>query len=82
VYLPILYLKGFIIASRQTAYKNNNSSSFRVQNKRINWKKAIFWIVEGLYLLPWAIVRDSYHFWSIVYKNFQDIVDNEYDTFS
>jgi hypothetical protein len=74
-----MFFKGFFVYSLPVSGIVTSSEYLEtVTTENINYQKvnrsrivgkAFVWLFIGIPLLFWAVIRDSYHFWAILYVN-------------
>lgn len=79
LYLLPMFFKGFFVYSLPVSGIVTSSEYLEtVTTENINYQKvnrsrivgkAFVWLFIGIPLLFWAVIRDSYHFWAILYVN-------------
>ncbi|OMJ88668.1 hypothetical protein SteCoe_9369 [Stentor coeruleus] len=79
IYFIPLYVKGFLIYSvihtTSAPAKSQNETIFyksRIKKSKIalnKFLKAIFWLWAGIPLILWAMLRDCFDFWVLLYKD-------------
>ena len=67
--LPLCYLKGFYTFGKAGNKKVIQLETTEQVYYSFSVLKCLAWPFVGVPLLLWAVFRDSYHFWSIVYKD-------------
>jgi hypothetical protein len=93
IYFIPLYVKGFLIYSvlHSSPGALKSQSETIVQRSRIKKSKValnrflrvIFWFWAGIPLILWAMLRDCFDFWVLLYKDsiHEDIVDDSSDKY-
>ena len=99
IYAVPLYFKGFkiysvrrkaMVSSREYIDTVSNERGETGSSKTETIKRAAVWMLIGLPWIFWAVLRDSYHFWTIIYErpegeedideenHFENIISSEF----